>query len=177
MATNFPGSLDSFTNPTSGSTLDSPSHAAQHANINDAVEAVQLKLGTGAGTIGEWTSYTPTLTNFTASSLSCAYARVNDIVFLDITVTVSSVSNYPIMTVPSGLNIASFPQNQPVGLLDQLSAWYVGLARQNSTTNFFFTSLYTGGTYGGEGAINATAPFTWHPTNGDAIVGLIVYRT
>lgn len=45
MATNFPGSLDSFTNPTSGSTLDSPSHASQHANINDAVEALEAKVG------------------------------------------------------------------------------------------------------------------------------------
>ena len=48
MATNFPGSLDSFTNPTSGSTLDSPSHAAQHANVNDAVEAIEAALLDGA---------------------------------------------------------------------------------------------------------------------------------
>jgi hypothetical protein len=45
MATNFPGSLDSFTNPSSSSTLDSPSHAAQHSNVNDAVEALQAKVG------------------------------------------------------------------------------------------------------------------------------------
>ena len=45
MATNFPTSIDSFTNPTSGDTLDSPSHAAQHANVNDAVEALQAKVG------------------------------------------------------------------------------------------------------------------------------------
>ena len=45
MATNFPTSLDSFTNPSSSSTLDSPSHAAQHSNVNDAVEALQAKVG------------------------------------------------------------------------------------------------------------------------------------
>jgi hypothetical protein len=45
MATNWPGSRDTFTNPTSGDTLDSPSHAAQHANINDAVEAMQGHAG------------------------------------------------------------------------------------------------------------------------------------
>ena len=45
MATNWPTSRDTFTNPTSGDTLDSPSHAAQHANINDAVEAMQLYAG------------------------------------------------------------------------------------------------------------------------------------
>lgn len=45
MATNWPTSRDTFTNPSSGDTLDSPSHAAQHANINDAVEAMQLHAG------------------------------------------------------------------------------------------------------------------------------------
>lgn len=45
MATNFPSSLDNFTNPTSGDTLDSPDHAAQHADVNDAVEALQAKVG------------------------------------------------------------------------------------------------------------------------------------
>ena len=48
MATNFPSSQDSFTNPTSSDTLDSPDHAAQHANVNDAVEAIELALLDGA---------------------------------------------------------------------------------------------------------------------------------
>lgn len=45
MATNFPASLDSLANPTSSNTLNSPSHSSQHANINDAMEAVQAKMG------------------------------------------------------------------------------------------------------------------------------------
>ena len=45
MATNFPTSLDSLTNPTSSDSLNSPSHSAQHANVNDAVEALQVKVG------------------------------------------------------------------------------------------------------------------------------------
>jgi len=48
MATNFPGSQDSFTNPTSSDNLDSPDHAAQHTNVNDAVEAIELALLDGA---------------------------------------------------------------------------------------------------------------------------------
>lgn len=46
MATNYPGALDSLTNPSAGDALDSPSHAGQHANANDAIEAVQAELGT-----------------------------------------------------------------------------------------------------------------------------------
>jgi len=48
MATNFPGSLDAFTNPTSGDTLDNPPHDQQHADVNDAVEAIETALLDGA---------------------------------------------------------------------------------------------------------------------------------
>jgi hypothetical protein len=41
MATNFPTSVDVFTNPIAGDSLNSPSHSAQHANANDAIEAIE----------------------------------------------------------------------------------------------------------------------------------------
>lgn len=46
MATNFPNSLDSLTNPVSTDQLNSPSHSDQHINANDAIEALQAKVGT-----------------------------------------------------------------------------------------------------------------------------------
>jgi hypothetical protein len=48
MATNYPSTLDTFTNPTSSDTLDSATvpHAGQHDNINDAVLAIETELGT-----------------------------------------------------------------------------------------------------------------------------------
>jgi len=45
MATNFPTSLDSLTNPATSDQLSNPSHAAQHANANDAIEQLQAKVG------------------------------------------------------------------------------------------------------------------------------------
>jgi hypothetical protein len=45
MATNFPTSLDALTNPVAGDSLSSPSHAGQHADANDAIEALQAKVG------------------------------------------------------------------------------------------------------------------------------------
>ena len=47
MTTSFPGSLDTFVNPTASDTLDSATvpHAAQHDNLNDAVKAVETALG------------------------------------------------------------------------------------------------------------------------------------
>lgn len=51
MATSFPSSLDSFTNPLSSDTLSSPSHSAQHANSNDAIEALQAKVGVDSSAV------------------------------------------------------------------------------------------------------------------------------
>jgi len=47
--TNYPGTLDSFTNPAPTDYEDVVSHSGQHSNINDAMEAVQGVLGTTAG--------------------------------------------------------------------------------------------------------------------------------
>jgi hypothetical protein len=51
VTTSFPGGLDAFTNPTSGDTLASPDHAAQHADVNDAVEALQAKVGANSSVV------------------------------------------------------------------------------------------------------------------------------
>lgn len=51
MATSFPTSLDALTNPISTNALNSPSHADQHANANDAIEAVQAAIGTTAAPV------------------------------------------------------------------------------------------------------------------------------
>ena len=51
MATNFPTSIDALTNPLSTDTLASPDHAAQHANVNDAIEAIETAIGTTAAPV------------------------------------------------------------------------------------------------------------------------------
>lgn len=51
--TNFPGSLDdntSLPNPGSGSFTNNPSHAGQHDTENDAIKALEAKVGIGAAT-------------------------------------------------------------------------------------------------------------------------------
>jgi len=47
MPTNFPSGLDSLPNPTAATVLDQPglTHADQHINSNDAIEALETKLG------------------------------------------------------------------------------------------------------------------------------------
>jgi hypothetical protein len=45
MATNFPNNLDELINPNGTDQLSAPSHSEQHANANDAIEALQIKVG------------------------------------------------------------------------------------------------------------------------------------
>lgn len=45
MATDYPGAIDNLTNPSSTDDTVTVSHAAQHANANDAIEAIENKLG------------------------------------------------------------------------------------------------------------------------------------
>lgn len=45
MGTNYPAAFDALTNPTGTDPLTAPDHAGQHANANDAIEAIQVVLG------------------------------------------------------------------------------------------------------------------------------------
>ena len=48
MSTNYPAALDALNNPSASDSL--AGHAAQHANLNDAVEALQTKVGVDGST-------------------------------------------------------------------------------------------------------------------------------
>jgi len=49
--TNFPTSLDSFTDPLSTDTVAGVDHAAQHTNINDSVAALETKVGADSSAV------------------------------------------------------------------------------------------------------------------------------
>jgi hypothetical protein len=57
VATSFPTSLDALTNPAAGDSLTSPSHADQHADANDAIEALQAKVGVNGSTVATSLDY------------------------------------------------------------------------------------------------------------------------
>src|SRR3990172_129733 len=53
MPTTFPTTLDDFTNPTPADNLSTPAvlHSTQHASINDAVEALEAKVGVDSSAV------------------------------------------------------------------------------------------------------------------------------
>src|SRR3990167_7149776 len=50
MGTAFPGALDGLTNPSAGQTLLAGGHLGLHGDVNDAVEAIEAKVGISAST-------------------------------------------------------------------------------------------------------------------------------
>jgi len=79
MATNFPTSVDNFTNPTANDSLNLPSHSTQHANANDAIEAIEgylltepigmrlvktQTIGTGVSSVSVTNAFSATYDNY-----------------------------------------------------------------------------------------------------------------
>lgn len=131
MASNYPSSLDSFTNPTSTDSLDSPNHANQHADANDAIEAIETKLGIGASPAGSaiagyvLTASTGGTTNWqqpyagqivpVITAATAAYTLQNgdqgDLIQLNgtftVTVPADTTYDFPVGTIINILNIGS----------------------------------------------------------------------
>jgi hypothetical protein len=76
MAVNFPTSLDILQNPTATDYLNSPSHAGQHANANDILEALEAKVGINSSAVT--TSHDYKLSNIIGSQKAASEDYVNN---------------------------------------------------------------------------------------------------
>jgi len=138
MATNFPTSLDSLTNPSSGDSLSSPSHSAQHANVNDAVEALQAKVGVDGSVVTGSLDYKVANQGLTLVKSQTIGSGVSSVTVTD--AFSSAFTNYRIVfDIDSGSSSA--------GLYFLLGS---------ATTGYYWFELQitTGGTIGGTGGAN-----------------------
>jgi hypothetical protein len=69
MATSFPNSIDQLINPNGSDALSAPSHSDQHTNANDAIEALEAKVGVNG-------SQDPTSLTYKVSSIE---TTLNDV--------------------------------------------------------------------------------------------------
>jgi hypothetical protein len=135
MATNFPTSLDTFTNPNSGNTLDSPSHSIQHSDINDAVEAIEAKIGVGSSTAG---------------SATAGYALVN---------TSGGTTAYSLLGV-SGLSSGTAPIDTFLRADGAGGAAFASVSTTQGLTLLVPSSVSVGGT-AATGSVSATGTITF----------------
>jgi len=185
MAINYPTSLDTFTNPLSTDLLTSPDHATQHANINDAVEALEAKVAIGNTVIGTYTAYTPTINVVVGNgTMTTAYCRVNNFVHYWGKVVFGSTTTVGggglSLVLPVNMD-ASFSGsfNTGIGLLScrdaSASATVSGSAlTTGSATTVYLESTQASGSYATSQAIGPNFPFVW--TTSDILFWNFYYR-
>ena len=183
MAINYPTSLDAFTNPTSTDLLTSPPHATPHANLNDAVEALEAKVAIGNTVLGTYTSYTPTLTGVTLGNgtVTSEYARVNNFVHVTGSFTFGSTSAITgTVGIPTPINInsamglAGFPLGMCTLYDTSSGAMNVLEILWASATELRLRALNTAASYGVLVAVSSTIPLTW--ATGDILTWNVMYK-
>lgn len=127
MPTNFPTSVDNFTNPTANDSLNLPSHSTQHANANDAIEAVEDYLLNGAGKAGLVLLKTQVVgTAVSSVTVSNAFNATYENYLIQVVGNSSSVNNVLFMTI-----------NGSAGSTYQSAGYYIsyGTATLNAVAN------------------------------------------
>lgn len=185
MASTFPTSLDTFTNPTASSLLTSPSHSLSHSDLNDAVEALEAKVAIGNTVLGTYQAYTPTfgVISIGDGTLAAQYCRVNNFVHAFGSLTFGSTTTIAVnatMTLP--VNTVN-TENGAVGSILGGVTYYDASAfltyrgtidGRNAASNCAFWVNNTSATYETATSPTASIPFTW--ATGDIIRWNIFYK-
>ncbi len=175
MATNYPGSIDSLTNPSAGDALTSPSHSAQHANANDAIEAIETELGVNPSgsdaTVAARLTAIEAGTNLATGAVTSAKIAdgtiVNDDINASAAIARSKISGLP--TSSTDNTVARFDSTagaiQTSGVvIDDNNRLTVATG---ATGGYGFASgaVHLSGTGSPEGVVTATPGSTWLQTD------------
>ena len=127
MTTSFPTSLDALTNPTGSSALTSPDHAGQHADANDAIEALEAKVGV----------------NGSAVTSSLDYKITNNVVLKSTFTTKGDILATSAASTPTRLAVGT---NNQVLTADSSAATGVKWATPSGELKFLGTNYYLSST-------------------------------
>jgi len=132
-AISYPTSLDSLTNPSGTDSVATVSHSAQHSNANDALEALEAKLGiTGSTAVANsflvgngsgssiWSTYA-TGTNITATGqglFGSLIAQASSTIIGGLTIAGNSTTTNATSTIGAFTNIATSTNYYGAGLTD-----------------------------------------------------------
>ncbi len=176
MASTFPTSLDVFTNPIATNPLTAPSHAQQHSDINDAVEALEAKVAIGATVLGTYTAFVPTI-NITLGNgtLSAFYCRVNNFVhyYGKVVFGTTTIVNAGGMSLTVPINIDAAQSGSVGGNLGNVSCRDASASitvpgaslTVGSATTIYLEQFNANNIYAQNQAITAAIPFTWATTD------------
>lgn len=174
MASTYNGSVANLVDPLTTSPLNSPSHAGQHTEINDALQ-----------TLGTYTAYTPTYGGFTLGNgtVTARYTQFNKTVHYHgvITLGSTSVMTGPLdISVPANYSSTHYPLVTEMGgvvMLYDASPGVLYAARMIALFGGTFRCVrqtQQGATEISVGDMTATVPFTW--TTSDSISWNLIYE-
>ena len=148
MASNFPSSLDTFTNPSSTDAMDSVSvpHATQHSDLNDAVEALQAKVGADSSAVT--TSHDYKIADHASRLTTLEGAAGSGLVFISRTTIGTAVSSVAV----SGAFSTDYDNYKIVLNLDSASTGsYFNVTVGAAATGYYRTTT-SGISYGAAGS-------------------------
>ena len=162
MATNFPTSLDTLINPQSTDSVQLVSHAAQHANANDAIEALQSKVGINNSTDTNSIDYK--LAQLLGYALNYEQAQ-------DAAAALLAHANHTnlIATYDDALNEIRLSVAAP----DVAKTVYQTAVNQGATTLNKGTPVYINGSVGASGKLTVTAASNASETTSSKTFGLL----
>jgi len=103
MATDYPEALDNLSNPTGTDSLSG--HAALHSNTNDAIEAIQTKIGIDGSTDPNSLDYKVAAVEAAISSVSNTSDTITELLGLD------GNNDLSVYGIENPTNIDSFAKN------------------------------------------------------------------
>lgn len=177
MATNFPTSVDVLTNPVSNDSLNNPSHSTQHANANDALEAIEGYILNGTG--ADWKTWAPTLSGGWANgdgNWTARYIQIGKTVFVSGLFTIGATTTRGTNLVVS-LPVNMFSQSLSSGFNARCSisgANYPLFMSASSVSAITLQAANSAGTYLGLNTVAAAVPAAWN--TGDTIVFGMTYQ-
>ena len=187
MASTYPTTIDAFTNPSASSLLTSPSHAQQHSDINDAVEALETKVAIGNTVIGTYTDYSTSMTypgGLTVGNgvTTTQFCRVNNFVHFFgrfVLGSTSAITGAVRLALPLNCDAMLTPEPSSFGFVYcrdvSTGVNYPADAITGGANNQLYVSSWAaGGTYVQRGNLSATVPFTW--ATGDIISWNFYYK-
>lgn len=172
MAATYNASVANLVDPLANSPLNSPSHAGQHTEINDALQ-----------TLGVWQAWTPVYSTSNGNgatgnaSIAGRYTIFNKTViaqfYFAVGTTTTLGTGQMLFTLPvnSSGTVNAFMALGSAFIIDESAqnSYVVNIDRKNTADKFGFR--FTGGTFAD---VTPTAPFTWATT--DTIRAQLVYE-
>ena len=149
--TTYPGSKDSFTNPSATDTLASVSHYLQHGLANDALLALETKLGTGSSNqlastgsilVGTGSGATEWVDTLTSPSITTSLLDSNNNTWIEETAVASAVNYIVIGNNSTGNAPSTGSAGSDTNVDYNLTTQGSGVVRDNGSSLLGFRSSF-----------------------------------